>query len=112
MLRDLLNQELDNRLSWASKIDEIYGVKINALSVDELFELYRRTGFLYPAKAARLLPHMELVRENWRRLLRAGDSLLYFLTAGGAKGYASIAVWRTTGRGWWTTSIRGCCSGW
>jgi len=52
MLRDLLNQEVDNRLSWASKIDEIYGVKINALSVDELFELYRRTGFLYPAKAA------------------------------------------------------------
>src|SRR5437773_6002512 len=101
MLQDLLNQELDNRLSWASRIDELYGVKVNALSVDELFELYRRAGFLYPAKASRLLPYMELVRENWRRLLRAGDSLLYFLTAGsGEKGYASVAVWRTTGRGW------------
>ena len=101
MLQDLLNQELDHRLSWASKIDEAYGVKVNALGVDDLFELYRRTGFLYPAKAARLLPYMELVRENWRRLLRAGDSLFYFLTAGGGeKGYASIAVWRTTGRGW------------
>ncbi len=101
MLLDLRNQDVDNRLSWASKVGEVYGVKVNALGVDELFELYRRTGFLYPAKATRLLPHMDLVRENWRRLLQAGDSLLYVLTAGGEeKGCASIAVWRTTGRGW------------
>src|SRR5260370_10173003 len=101
MLLDFLNQELDSRLSWASTVGKAYGVKVNALSVDELFELYRRAGFLYPAKAARLLPYMDLVRENWRRLLQAGDSLLYVLTAGGEdKGHASIAVWRTTGRGW------------
>src|SRR5438309_7719271 len=101
MLLDFLNQSVDNRLSWASKIGEAYGVRVNALSVDELFELYRRAGFLYPAKAARLLPYMDVVRENWHRLLQAGDSLLYVLTAGGEeKGCASIAVWRTTGRGW------------
>src|SRR5437016_4061617 len=101
MLLDLSNQDVDNSLSWASKVSEAYSVRVNALSVDELFELYRRADFLYPAKAARLLPYMDLVRENWRRLLQAGDSLLYVLTAGGEeKGCASIAVWRTTGRGW------------
>ncbi len=78
-----------------------YGIKTNALSVDELFALYERTGFLYPAKAQRLLPHMDLVRANWRRLMQAGDSLLYVLTAGdGQEGAVSIAVWRTTHQGW------------
>jgi hypothetical protein len=101
MLLDFQYQDVDNRLSWASKVGEAYGAKVNAMSVDELFELYGRAGFLYPAKAARLLPYMDLVKENWRRLLQAGDSLLYVLTAGGEdKGYASIAVWRTTGRAW------------
>ncbi len=101
MLPDAIDQELLNGLTWISKLDKHYGVKVNALNVDELFDLYRRTGFLYPAKAARLLPYMDVVRENWRRLLQAGDSLLYVLTAGGdQKGSASIAVWRTTGRGW------------
>jgi len=94
------NQDVDNRLSWASRVSEVYGVKVNALSVNELFELYGRAGFLYPAKAARLLPYMDLIRENWQRLLQAGDSLLYVLTAGEDRGCASIAVWRTTGRGW------------
>src|SRR2546426_10667889 len=80
MLQDLLNQELDHRLSWASKIDEVYGVKVNALTVDELFELYRRTGFLSPAKGARLLRYMTLVRENMRRLILGRYLLFYLLT--------------------------------
>ena len=76
-------------------------VRINALSVNQLFELYERTGFLYPAKAARLMPHFPTVRENWRRLLQAGDSLLYILSAGDDRdGCASIAVWRTTRDSW------------
>jgi hypothetical protein len=77
-------------------------VHVNALSVDALFALYEGTGFLYPAKAARLAPHVDLVRDNWRRLLQAGDSLLYVLTAGADAdgGLASIAVWRTTRQGW------------
>jgi hypothetical protein len=98
---DLLDQETMNGLPRVSDVDAAYGVKVNALSVDELFALYERTGFLYPAKAARLLPHMDLVRENWRRLLRAGDMLLYVLTSGDERnGCASIAVWRTTNHGW------------
>ncbi|PYU76268.1 MAG: hypothetical protein DMG49_01610, partial [Acidobacteria bacterium] len=84
-----------------SEVYDAYGVEVNALSVSEIFELYERTGFLYPDKAARLLPHLEQVRENWRRMLRGGDSLLYVLTAGDKKsGRASIAVWRTTHYGW------------
>jgi len=76
-------------------------VQVNAISVGELFALYERTGFLYPDKAARLTPHIEQVRDNWRRMLRGGESLLYVLTAGDAeRGLASLAVWRTTYKGW------------
>jgi hypothetical protein len=75
--------------------------QVNALDVDELFALYERTRFLYPAKAARLMPHLDTVRENWRRLLRAGGSLLYVLTTGDdEEGYASVAVWRTARSSW------------
>lgn len=77
------------------------GVEINALTVAELFALYTRTGFLYPAKAARLAPHLDAVQEHWSRLLEAGDSLLYVLSAGDdLQGRASVAVWRTSRHGW------------
>lgn len=97
-----IDEEVLKGLPPAAAVNATYGLEINALDVDELFELYRRTGFLYPAKADRLLPHMDLVRENWRRLLTASDSLLYVLTSRGKQdqGVASIAVWRTTLNGW------------
>jgi len=98
---DALDQEIINSLPKLADVYEAYGVQINALPVDEIFALYERTGFLYPDKAARLLPHLEQVKENWRRMLRGGESLLYVLTAGDAKhGRASIAVWRTARNGW------------
>jgi hypothetical protein len=76
-------------------------VQVNALTVDELFALYERTGFLYPAKAARLLPHLDAVHDSWARLLQAGESLMYLLSAGDEdEGLASIAVWRTTRDSW------------
>jgi len=101
MTSDVLDQETQDGLPRLSDVDAAYGVKVNALDVDELFALYERTGFLYPAKAARLIPHLGRVRENWRRLLAAGERLLYVLTAGDEKsGTASIAVWRTTSNGW------------
>src|SRR6266550_8527158 len=90
-----------NSLPQLSSLYATYGVETNALSVDQIFALYERTGFLYPGKAARLRPHLELVRENWRRMLRAGQSLLYVLTGGDEKrGRASLAVWRTAPHGW------------
>jgi hypothetical protein len=98
---DALDQEIINSLPSLADVYEAYGVQVNALPVDEIFSLYERTGFLYPDKAARLLPHLEQVKENWRRMLRRGESLLYVLTAGDQKhGRASIAVWRTARNGW------------
>ena len=98
---DALDQETVNSLPRLSELHAAYGVKINELLVNELFALYERTGFLYPAKAARIIPYLERVRDNWRRMLCAGESLLYVLTAGDEeRGRASLAVWRTTPRGW------------
>ena len=98
---DALDQETVNSLPRLSELHAAYGVKVNELLVNELFALYERTGFLYPAKAARIIPYLERVRDNWRRMLCAGESLLYVLTAGDEeRGRASLAVWRTTHRGW------------
>ena len=101
MVLDTIDQEIVDKLPPLSELHSTYGVQVNAIPVGELFALYERTGFLYPDKAARLTPHIEQVRENWRRMLRAGDSLLYVLTAGDEeRGRASLAVWRTTHQGW------------
>jgi hypothetical protein len=98
---DALDQKTLDSLPRLSEVYDAYGVQVNALSVSEIFALYERAGFLYPEKAARLLPHLKEVRENWRRMMHGGDSLLYVLTAGDRKsGLASIAVWRTTQFGW------------
>src|SRR4030088_2746625 len=98
---DALDQKTLTSLPRLSEVYEAYGVQVNALSVEEIFALYERTGFLFPDKAARLFPHLAQVRENWRRMMSAGESLLYVLTAGDEKrGRASLAVWRTTENGW------------
>jgi len=96
-----LDRQTASSFPQLSRLYATYGVQVNALSVDEIFALYERTGFLYPEKAARLRPHLWQVRENWRRMLRGGESLLSVLTAGDDKrGWASLAVWRTTLQGW------------
>jgi hypothetical protein len=101
MLLDAQDQETVAALPRLSELHAAYGVQVNAIAVGELFDLYERTGFLYPDKAARLTPHIAQVRENWRRMLQGGDSLLYVLTAGDEeRGRASLAVWRTTHNGW------------
>lgn len=98
---DALDQRTLKSLPRLSDVHTSYGVEVNALSINQLFALYERTGFLYPGKAARLTPHLGQVRENWRRMLRGGESLLYVISAGDDKsGRASIAVWRTTHHGW------------
>jgi hypothetical protein len=101
MVLDTIDQEIVDKLPPLSELYSNYGVQVNTIPVSELFALYERTGFLYPDKAARLTPHIEQVRENWRKMLRAGDSLLYVLTSGDEeRGRASLAVWRTTHMGW------------
>lgn len=98
---DSRDQETVNKLPRLSQLRAAYGVQVNEIDVDDLFDLYQQTGFLYPEKASRLLPHLDLVKENWRRMLRAEESLLYVLTAGNAeRGRASLAVWRSSRHGW------------
>jgi len=98
---DVVDQETVNKLPRLSELHKAYGVRVNEIDVDDLFGLYERTGFLYPDKAARLLPHLDLVKENWGRMFRAGESLLYVLTAGDEKrGQAALAVWRSSHQGW------------
>jgi hypothetical protein len=97
----VLSRETSDTPWPSSQVESVHDVQVNALGINELFALYERTGFLYPAKAARLIPHLDVVQDNWRRLLRAGDSLLYVLTAGDDEdGSASVAVWRTTRDSW------------
>ena len=98
---DALDQETVNKLPRLSELHAAYGVQVNKMDIDELFDLYERTGFLYPEKARRLLPHMDSVKENWRRMLRAEESLLYVLVAGDKeRGRAALAVWRSARHGW------------
>jgi len=82
MLLDTQDQEIVDQLPDLSELHATYGVQVNAIPVSELFALYERTGFLYPDKAARLTPHIEQVRENWRRMLRGGESLAVCLDRG------------------------------
>ena len=75
MSLDTLDQETVDSLPHLPDVYDAYGVQANALSVSEIFALYEHTGFLYPDKAARLFPHLGQVRESWRRMLGAGESL-------------------------------------
>ncbi len=101
MALDGQDRQMLNSTPQLSSLYATYGVEVNTLSVEQIFALYERTGFLYPEKAARLRPHMDLVRDNWRRMLNAGQSLLYILTGGDEeRGLASLSVWRTAPHGW------------
>src|SRR5258708_16940623 len=96
-----LDQETVDSLPRLPDVYDAYGVEVNALSVEDIFALYEHTGFLYPDKAARIFPHPSQVRENWRRILSAGESLLYVLTAGDKKRRpASLARWSSTRKRW------------
>ncbi len=93
-------EQVIDRRSRVSDVYADYGVHVNALSVEELFELYERSGFLYPEKAARLRPHIHKIKDNWDRMLSSEDSLVSVLTAGDShRGMASLTVWRTAQRG-------------
>lgn len=95
-----VSDQLVDTSSHLSDVYADYGVQVNALSVEELFGLYERSGFLYPEKAARLRPHITKIKDNWRRMLASKDSLVSVLSAGDSHhGMASLTVWRTAQRG-------------
>ena len=75
-----LDRQTLSGLPKISGLKTAYSVKVNERSVDQLFALHERTGFLDLAKAARSQPYREMIRGNWRRLLRAEDAFLYVIS--------------------------------
>jgi hypothetical protein len=84
-----------------------FDCQVNAISTDELFRRYERCGFLYPAKLQTLAPYLPLVKENWRKVRRAGELLQWVATyEDDANGqWGSIASWRSTASGWVTQHL-------
>lgn len=82
----------------SAEIDAQFGIRINALSVSEMFDLYERTRFLYPAKRQRLAPVWPLVKQNWERLRKAGELLLCSMTVQNQStgAISSITKWRSS----------------
>jgi hypothetical protein len=75
---------------------------VNRLSIDDLFQRYMQTGFLYPDKLARLAPFTAEIMENWRRAAASPDTLLRIVTYSGTRErtWASLATWRHTADAW------------
>jgi hypothetical protein len=75
---------------------------INPSSVDDLFDHYERVGFLYPEKKARILPYIELIKNNWENALSIGEKILWAVIYRDPKfdKTASVSVWRSTSNGW------------
>jgi hypothetical protein len=81
---------------------ESHGCEVNALSIDELFRRYERSGFLYPGKLKKLGPFLPLVKENWRKARRGGELLQWVATYDNPalNQWASITSWLSTRTGW------------
>lgn len=77
-------------------------IRVNEIGVDDLFNLYSRAGFLYPAKLQRLAPYLSLIRENWRKALCGGERILMMFTHHDdqVNAASAISTWRSTNRGW------------
>lgn len=86
---------------------ERHGCELNRLSVDELFERYMQTGFIYRDKLQRLAPFTDEILENWRRASASPDGLLRVVTFSGEheRSWASLATWRHTETGWCTQHL-------
>ena len=78
-----------------------YGLRVNQISVQGLFERYQQMHFLYPEKQRRLEPYWDIVQETWTRALSAGTELLRVYSVGNDDaGWSSITGWRSTLFGW------------
>jgi hypothetical protein len=80
---------------------------VNRTSIDELFQRYMQTGFIYPDKLERLAPFTAEILENWRRAAASPDTLLRIVTYSGAseRSWASLASWRHTDSAWCTQHL-------
>jgi len=91
----------------AASCYERYGCELNRLSIDELFQRYMQTGFLYRDKLQRLAPFTDEILDNWRRAAASPDGLLRVVTFSGERerSWASLATWRHTESGWCTQHL-------
>ncbi len=68
--------------------------QVNALSVEELFDLYERLGFIYPEKRKQIAPYFGVIKSNWEKALNAGDRIITVLTyEEDGKPVASMCGW-------------------
>ena len=74
----------------------------NALSFDQLYTHYLEAGFMYSAKLEKMLPHLDLIRENWTRAYSAGRNLMWTIAYEDERyrKMGTVTSWRTTGNGW------------
>lgn len=79
----------------------------NAISVDELFDHYKRVGFIYPQKKLRLAPFLNKVKLTWETALQAGPELFCLVSACDSEAchLATLTIWRTTNNGWFTQHL-------
>lgn len=84
-----------------------YGCHKNSLSVDELFELYEKAGFTYPAKKEIISPYYATIKRNWRLASKA--NLLHIVSYGdpSSSPWASLTSWLHTNDGWTTQHMVG-----
>ena len=66
----------------------------NTYSVDQLFRKYGEIGFLYPEKLTFLLPFMDTIKKNWKKLSLSTEDLLWIMTlkTKGDEDFASVSV--------------------
>jgi len=76
--------------------------QVNSVSVSNLFQHYKKSGFIYPAKENRIAPYLSLLKENWDKGLKAGEEILWNVTASDPSSprMSSLSVWRTTKNSW------------
>lgn len=74
------------------------GCSVNSISIDSLFDLYNRCGFLYPAKKERLLPYMAEIKANWEKILTSEDNLLNIFSSQRRSQHksASLVAWKSS----------------
>jgi len=84
---------------------EAYGCQINAISIDTLFDRYKKAGFVYPAKFKELAPYWDEIKNSWKSAVRAGELIHWFATCQEGEDWGTISSWRSCNTGWITQHL-------
>lgn len=74
------------------------GCKLNNISVNELFAIYKKLGFIYPQKQAQIEPYFTKIKDNWSKAVASKDKLVTILThtLEDYKSFATVCYWPAT----------------